>query len=74
MEVYKFVVDVVTNQRHFISYHVRQDSIFLFQDVENSYLKNVNHQVAEVCEELANDDRLKGGYNAIGFSQGGQFL
>ncbi|KAL7287366.1 hypothetical protein TKK_0018482 [Trichogramma kaykai] len=44
------------------------------EDVENSYFKNVNEQVSQVCEELANDEQLRDGYNAIGFSQGGQFL
>jgi hypothetical protein len=27
-----------------------------------------------VCNKLAADPNLKGGFNAIGFSQGGQFL
>lgn len=31
-------------------------------------------QVEEVCNQLSNDPKLKNGYNAIGFSQGGQFL
>ncbi|XP_061870613.1 palmitoyl-protein thioesterase 1 isoform X3 [Colius striatus] len=46
----------------------------LVQDVENSFFMNVNDQVREVCRQLAGDPRLKGGYNAMGFSQGGQFL
>ena len=44
------------------------------QDVENSYFRNVNEQVTEVCDELSKDAALANGYNAIGFSQGGQFL
>lgn len=44
------------------------------QDVENSYLGNINKQVAQVCEELSQDAQLQNGYNAIGFSQGAQFL
>ena len=35
---------------------------------------DVNQQVAQVCAQLAQDPQLKGGYNAMGFSQGGQFL
>lgn len=31
-------------------------------------------QVKEVCEKVAADPKLKNGYNALGFSQGGQFL
>lgn len=46
----------------------------LFQDVENSFFLNVNSQVATVCEILAKDPKLQQGYNAMGFSQGGQFL
>lgn len=42
--------------------------------MENSFFMNANDQVREVCGQLAADPQLKGGYNAIGFSQGGQFL
>jgi palmitoyl-protein thioesterase len=28
----------------------------------------------QVCEMIANDPALQNGFNAIGFSQGGQFL
>ncbi|KZV69353.1 alpha/beta-hydrolase [Peniophora sp. CONT] len=35
---------------------------------------NVNEQVAFVAEQLANVTELAGGFDAIGFSQGGQFL
>lgn len=42
--------------------------------MENSFFMNANDQVREVCRQLAADPHLKGGYNAIGFSQGGQFL
>jgi len=46
----------------------------LFQDIENGFFLNANKQVEEVCKQLANDPELKDGYNALGFSQGGQFL
>lgn len=35
---------------------------------------DVNAQVAFVCNQLSQDPKLKEGYNAMGFSQGGQFL
>ncbi|KFM65845.1 Palmitoyl-protein thioesterase 1, partial [Stegodyphus mimosarum] len=44
------------------------------EDIENSYLMGVNEQVSNACKQIADDNALKNGYNAIGFSQGGQFL
>jgi len=44
------------------------------QDLENGFLKNANDQVEYVCNLLRNDTKLAGGYHALGFSQGGQFL
>lgn len=35
---------------------------------------DVNEQVTAACSQLSQDPRLKGGYNAMGFSQGAQFL
>ncbi|KAF3819978.1 hypothetical protein GH733_015487 [Mirounga leonina] len=46
----------------------------LTEDVENSFFLNVNSQVTTVCQILAKDPKLQQGYNAMGFSQGGQFL
>nr|KAF6507361.1 palmitoyl-protein thioesterase 1 [Rousettus aegyptiacus] len=46
----------------------------LIEDMENSFFLNVNSQVTTVCQILAKDPKLKQGYNAMGFSQGGQFL
>lgn len=34
----------------------------------------MNEQVSLVCGQLAQDPQLQGGYNAMGFSQGAQFL
>lgn len=44
------------------------------EDVTNSYFGNINEQIKHVCNELNANDKLKNGYNAIGFSQGAQFL
>lgn len=38
------------------------------------FFTNVNDQVTQVCEQLAADMKLKGGFNAIGWSQGSQFM
>merc|ERR1712212_356071 len=43
-------------------------------DMESGSFRDTNRQVREVCEMMANDPELQDGYNAIGFSQGGQFL
>lgn len=43
-------------------------------DVFSSFYGNVNDQVARVCAQLRNLTQLQGGFNAVGFSQGGQFL
>merc|ERR1712179_352382 len=43
-------------------------------DTESGFFRDTNRQVSEVCAMMANDPELQDGYNAIGFSQGGQFL
>jgi len=43
-------------------------------DTTNGFLLNSNVQVEQACQKIANDPKLAGGYHAIGFSQGGQFL
>ncbi|XP_037805846.1 palmitoyl-protein thioesterase 1 [Lucilia sericata] len=43
-------------------------------DYESGFFIHPNTQVEYACHELAKDEKLKRGYNAIGFSQGGQFL
>lgn len=54
-----------------ISIRIGKDTV---EDVMNGFFKNVNHQVEEVCDLLSNEESLKDGFNAIGFSQGAQFL
>ncbi|EAA07412.4 AGAP001058-PA [Anopheles gambiae str. PEST] len=44
------------------------------EDFKSGYLIHPNQQVNMVCEDLSTDAQLKGGFNAIGFSQGSQFL
>merc|ERR1711862_877766 len=43
-------------------------------DTESGFFRDTNRQVSEVCEMMAKDPELQDGYNAIGFSQGGQLL
>jgi len=44
------------------------------QDRRAGFYGSVNEQVAFVAEQIANITELKHGFDAIGFSQGGQFL
>ncbi|KIZ02205.1 palmitoyl-protein thioesterase [Monoraphidium neglectum] len=45
-----------------------------YHDIWSSFMGNVNAQVEIVCGQLSKMPELKHGFNAIGFSQGGQFL
>lgn len=44
------------------------------EDLENGYFMSPNQQIEYVCNLLASDLKLQNGFNAIGFSQGSQFL
>lgn len=44
------------------------------EDIENSVFLHPNDQISEVCDEITRDENLKNGFNAVGFSQGSQFL
>merc|ERR1712111_274343 len=46
----------------------------VIDDTINGFLKDTNKQIEMVCQQIAEDPELQNGYNAIGFSQGGQFL
>eukprot|EP01111_Echinosteliopsis_oligospora_P001180 TRINITY_DN1165_c0_g1_i2.p1 TRINITY_DN1165_c0_g1~~TRINITY_DN1165_c0_g1_i2.p1 ORF type:complete len:102 (-),score=32.08 TRINITY_DN1165_c0_g1_i2:50-355(-) len=39
------------------------------EDQLNSFFKNVNEQVDDVCQKLKADPQLSSGFNAMGFSQ-----
>eukprot|EP01089_Gocevia_fonbrunei_P014355 TRINITY_DN3919_c0_g2_i2.p1 TRINITY_DN3919_c0_g2~~TRINITY_DN3919_c0_g2_i2.p1 ORF type:complete len:299 (-),score=47.10 TRINITY_DN3919_c0_g2_i2:3-899(-) len=43
-------------------------------DELGGFIGDVNTQIEQVCQTLASNPKLKNGFNAIGFSQGGQFL
>lgn len=43
-------------------------------DIEHSFLGNVNDQIEQVAAKLAAQPELREGFNAVGLSQGGQFL
>ncbi len=45
-----------------------------FRQILSSFLSHMNNVVDEICRVLGEDENLQDGYNAIGFSQGSQFL
>ncbi|KAG0338211.1 hypothetical protein BG004_007307 [Podila humilis] len=44
------------------------------EDQRAGFFGNVNNQLEIVCRQLKDIKELKNGFNAVGFSQGGQFL
>jgi len=46
----------------------------MVEDEVEGFLSNVNDQVDFFCSQVKSDPNLKNGFNAVGFSQGGQFL
>lgn len=38
------------------------------------FFANMNELVDKACEQIQKDPKLKDGYHAVGFSQGGLFL
>jgi len=46
----------------------------MLEDEFCGFLGSVNSQVQSVCDMLKQDPNLRNGFNAVGFSQGGQFL
>lgn len=45
----------------------------ILEDTLSGFFTNSNKQIDMVCKNLTADEKLKGGFNVIGFSQGGQF-
>jgi len=46
----------------------------IVEDEFCGFIGSVNNQIQEVCDTLKNVPNLRDGFNAVGFSQGGQFL
>lgn len=53
---------------------VTQDASSDSEDRRQGFFGHVNDQVHKACEQLAAIQELRDGFDAIGFSQGGQFL
>lgn len=46
----------------------------VIQDTENGFVMQVSDQIHLACQIVKNDTRLKNGFHAVGFSQGGLFI
>jgi len=46
----------------------------LFEDTFDGFFEACNKQIDAACDMIKNDKNLANGYNAVGLSQGGQFL
>jgi len=46
----------------------------IIEDEVEGFISNANDQVDFVCQQVKSDPNLKYGFNALGFSQGSQFL
>jgi len=46
----------------------------VIQDTENGFFLNINSQIELACQRIKEDPKLKDGYHAVGFSQGGLFF
>jgi len=46
----------------------------ILEDEIHGFIGNVNDQIAQVAGKFLADEKLERGFNAVGFSQGGQFL
>lgn len=51
-----------------------QLGITAIEDVGTGIFVHPNIQITEVCQEILEDEKLKNGFHAIGFSQGAQFM
>ncbi|XP_004535042.1 palmitoyl-protein thioesterase 1 [Ceratitis capitata] len=67
----KKLIETETNGTYVLSLKIGGNMVM---DYESGFFIHPDYQVRYVCDQLAKDDRLVNGYNAIGFSQGGQFL
>lgn len=66
-----FIRDVLGPNSYVKSIRIGDNMI---EDYESGYFVHPNKQIEEACRQIASDPELQDGYNAIGFSQGSQFL
>lgn len=69
-----YIADMITTALPGVYLYSVEIGDSIAEDTENGFLMNVNEQIDMMCQKFASDPNLKDGFNAIGFSQGGQFL
>lgn len=62
-------MDLIKSKLPGIYIHSIQIGSDMEQDVLNGFFKNANDQIDMACQMLTADTKLKGGFNAMGFSQ-----
>lgn len=67
----KFLIANLGSNTYVKSIRIGSNSV---ADFRSGYFVHANKQIENVCFQIASDPMLQNGYNAIGFSQGGQFL
>ena len=71
MGVIKSILHKYLNNTYVYSIKVGK---WFWDDFFHSFEMHPNKQISDVCIQIQNDSKLQNGFNAIGFSQGGQFL
>ncbi|XP_055305149.1 palmitoyl-protein thioesterase 1 isoform X1 [Sitodiplosis mosellana] len=66
-----FLIDILGSNTYVKSIRIGNNVV---EDYESGYFVHPNKQIDDACHQIASDPKLKNGYNAIGFSQGSQFL
>jgi len=69
-----YIKRVIEKQLPGIHVHSLMIGNNVVEDEINGFLMNINLQIPWAHSEIVNDTKLAQGFNAIGFSQGGQFL
>lgn len=48
--------------------------VYTLQDTLTGFVGDANKQIDDVCQQIRSNNKLSAGFNALGLSQGGQFL
>lgn len=66
-----FLIDILGPNAYVKSIRIGNNVV---EDYESGYFVHPDKQVEEACRQISSDPMLQNGYNAVGFSQGSQFL